>query len=64
MIKVKVNKKMKRIEGAIKGQNDHIVPGVVIALHISMLKSCIYLKGTYQPESSRTDREEAVNQGK
>lgn len=41
---VKTNKAMKRIEGANEGQNDHMVWGVAIALHISMLKSCIWLE--------------------
>lgn len=43
---------MKRIEGAIEGQNDHRVLGVVVALHTSMLKSCIWLEGTSQLENA------------
>lgn len=52
---------MKRIEGVREGQNDHMVLGVVVALHMSMLKSCIWFEGTGQLENDETNTE-ASNQ--
>lgn len=48
---------MKRIEGANEGQNDHMVWGVVVALHMSMLKSCLWLEGSSQLEDTQINME-------
>lgn len=44
VMNVKANNTMASIEGAIEGQNDHMVSGVVIALHVSMLKKSVRQK--------------------
>lgn len=54
---------MKRIEGASDGQNDHMELGVVVALHISMLKSCLWLEETNQLVNAQNNKAEASDWG-